>query len=106
MIDVEETGNHSDSQPLPLTIALAPDQLEMLAARVADVFEDRRDEGFVDVDGAAAFLGMSRAAVCHLVERDRIPTRHRGIFYRRRADGTRAYTVFFKGRYIGIDGGE
>ena len=76
MIDVEETGNHSDSQPLPLTIALAPDQLEMLAARVADVFEDRRDEGFVDVDGAAAFLGMSRAAVCHLVERDRLP-RHR-----------------------------
>ena len=36
----------------------------------------------------------------------RIPTRHRGISYRPRADGTRAYTVFFKGRYIGVEGGE
>jgi hypothetical protein len=36
----------------------------------------------------------------------RIPTRHRGISYRRRADGTRAYTVFFKGGYVGVDGGE
>ena len=36
----------------------------------------------------------------------RIPTRHRGISYRPRADGTRAYAVFFKGRYVGVDGGE
>jgi integrase len=36
----------------------------------------------------------------------RVPTRHRGISYRRRAAGTRAYTVFFKGRYLGVDGGE
>jgi integrase len=36
----------------------------------------------------------------------RIPTRHRGISYRPRKDGTRAYSAYFKGRYIGIDGGE
>jgi len=36
----------------------------------------------------------------------RIPTRHRGISYRPRADGSRAYTVFFQGRYIGVHGGE
>jgi integrase len=33
-------------------------------------------------------------------------TRYRGISYRERADGTRTYTVYFQGRYIGVDGGE
>lgn len=33
-------------------------------------------------------------------------TRYRGISYRERADGTRASSVYFKGRYIGVDGGE
>jgi excisionase family DNA binding protein len=56
-----------------LTIALAPDQLELLARRVADVLELRRDEGFVDVDGAADFLSVSRTSIYHLVERDRLP---------------------------------
>ena len=36
----------------------------------------------------------------------RLPTRYRGISYRPRADGTRQYTVFFRGKYIGIEGGE
>jgi len=36
----------------------------------------------------------------------RIPTRHRGISYRPRADGSRAYAVYFRGRYIGVEGGE
>jgi hypothetical protein len=36
----------------------------------------------------------------------RIPTRHRGIYYRPRADGTRQYTVFFRGQYLGAEGGE
>ena len=36
----------------------------------------------------------------------RHPTRYRGISYRERADGTRTYTVYFQGRYIGVDGGE
>jgi integrase len=36
----------------------------------------------------------------------RVPTRHRGISYRPRADGSRQYTVCFQGRYIGVEGGE
>lgn len=36
----------------------------------------------------------------------RLPTRYRGISYRPRADGTRAYAVYFKGRYLTIEGGE
>jgi excisionase family DNA binding protein len=73
VIDVEQTGNHSDAQLFPLTVALAPDQLEVLASRVADVLERRRDDGFIDVDGATAYLSISRASIYHLVERDRLP---------------------------------
>jgi integrase len=36
----------------------------------------------------------------------RISTRHRGISYRPRADGSRQYSIYFKGRYIGVEGGE
>jgi excisionase family DNA binding protein len=54
-------------------VVLAPDQLELLARRVADLLEDRRDEGFVDVPGAAAFLSISQASIYHLVERERLP---------------------------------
>ena len=87
MIDVEQTGNHSDLQPLLLTISLAPEQLELLASRVADVLESRRDDGFVDVDGAAAFLSVSRAAVYHLVERGQLPYHRAGgrLLFERRA---------------------
>lgn len=33
-------------------------------------------------------------------------TRYRGISYRQRADGTRTYAIYIRGRYIGIEGGE
>jgi integrase len=36
----------------------------------------------------------------------RRPTRYRGITYRERRDGTRAYSVYFKGRYHPVEGGE
>jgi hypothetical protein len=55
VIDVEQIGNHSDAQSPPLTIALTPDQLELLASRSADVLELRCDDCYVEVDGATAF---------------------------------------------------
>lgn len=36
----------------------------------------------------------------------RHPTRHRGISYRRRADGSRTYSVYFRGRYLAVEGGK
>lgn len=33
-------------------------------------------------------------------------TRHRGVSYRMRGDGTRQYAVYCKGRYIAVEGGE
>jgi integrase len=41
---------------------------------------------------------MSTASSQDLAKRNR--TRHRGVSYRERADGSRTYAVFFKGRYL------
>ena len=58
---------------VPLSVILPPEQFEALARRVADMLEEVRDDGFLDVDGAAAFLGScSRSAIYHLVERGHI----------------------------------
>jgi hypothetical protein len=36
----------------------------------------------------------------------RTKTRHRGISYRERADGSRRYSIYFRGNYIAVEGGE
>lgn len=41
-------------------------------ARVVDGI-DRADDGFLDADGAAEYLGLTRKAVYALVERRRLP---------------------------------
>lgn len=58
---------------LELKITLPPEEIEALTRRVAEVLEDRRDEGFVDAAGAASYLGLSRKAVYALVERGKLP---------------------------------
>ena len=69
----------SQSQAAPtepaftLTLALGPDHLEALARRVAELLDESRDDGFLDVDGAADYLGLSRKGVYRLVERRRLP---------------------------------
>jgi hypothetical protein len=69
----------SGAAALEIVVVLAPAQLAALADRVADVIDQRRDDGFIDVDGAARFLGdCSRAAVYHVVERDRIRSHRLG----------------------------
>jgi excisionase family DNA binding protein len=59
--------------PFALAVTLTADQLAVLANHVADLLRDSRDNGFLDVDAAASYLGgCSRTAVYHLVERGRI----------------------------------
>jgi hypothetical protein len=66
-------------EAVPLSVTLPPEQFETLARRVAEVLEERRDDGFLNVEGAAMFLGgCSRKAVYHLVERGRIGARRLG----------------------------
>jgi excisionase family DNA binding protein len=58
---------------LTLAVTLPSEEVEALARLVAEVLEERQDDGYLDVDGAAAFLGgCSRKAVYHLLERRRI----------------------------------
>jgi excisionase family DNA binding protein len=69
------TGDRS----LTVSVTLAADQLELLAEHVADLLRDSRDDGYLDIDAAARFLGgCSRNAVYHLVERGRIRARRFG----------------------------
>ena len=73
-----DSANEVSEAALALTIMLAPDQLDTLAWRVAELLREGRDDGFLDVDGAAEYLGLSRKAVYHLVERRRLPHHRAG----------------------------
>ena len=68
----------ADDGVLALAVALTPDQLELLAQRVAAILDDRRDAGFLDVDGAAEFLSTTPKAIYHQVERGRLPHHRAG----------------------------
>lgn len=71
--DGMDTAAAPAEAPLALRATVPPDEVEALARRVADLLREYRDDGFLDVDGAAAFLGgCSRKALYHLVERGRI----------------------------------
>jgi hypothetical protein len=61
------------AEPTPLLLAVEEVSLHAIAERVADLLEERRDDGFLDIDSAAAFLGGStKKRIYHLVERGRI----------------------------------
>jgi len=66
------------TEGLTLTLELSPGQLEQLTQRVAQLLADKRDQGFLDVAGAAAYLSLSRTAVYHLVERGKLPHHRAG----------------------------
>jgi len=69
----------NDRSGVLLAVELAPNQLELLAERVAELLQRGRSDGFLDVDGAAAYLGgVSRKSVYHMVERRRIRSRRVG----------------------------
>lgn len=61
-----------------LTATLPHGQIEVLARCVADLLREGRDDGFLDVDGAAEYLSTTPKAVYHLVERNRLPHRRVG----------------------------
>ena len=62
-----------DDSPLTLAVTLGADQLAVFANRVEELLRAGRDDGFLDVDGAARYLGgCSKKSIYHLVERGRI----------------------------------
>ncbi len=65
--------SHEYDAPVALTIVLPQDQFEALARQVAALIEEGRDDGFLDVAGAAEYLSTTPKAIYHLVERRRLP---------------------------------
>ena len=74
----ERASVPSVEAPFALTVVLSPEQFEALAQRVSALLDERRDDGFFDVDGAAEYLGLSRKAIYRLVERRRLPHHRAG----------------------------
>ena len=66
------------ANPLVLSIELTPGQLDLLATRVAQVLDENRDDGFLTIEGAARYLNLTRSALYHLVERDKLPHHRAG----------------------------
>jgi excisionase family DNA binding protein len=63
---------------VPLTVVLPPEQFEALARRVADALRNDRDDGFLDVRGAAEYLSTTPKAIYALVGRGRLPHYRKG----------------------------
>jgi excisionase family DNA binding protein len=66
------------SRELVLIVSLAPDQVELLAGRVNELIREGRDDGFLDVPGAARYLSTTAKAIYHLVERRQLPHHRAG----------------------------
>jgi excisionase family DNA binding protein len=60
-------------EPITLTVELPVDQFDALARRVAELLSESRDDGFLDVAGAAEYLALTPKAVRHKVERGQLP---------------------------------
>jgi hypothetical protein len=56
--------------------------------------------------GGTSSMSTSKASAGPADRFKRHKTRHRGITYRLRADGGRVYSVYVKGGYIQVEGGE
>ncbi|MHB8642839.1 MAG: helix-turn-helix domain-containing protein [Gaiellaceae bacterium] len=68
----------ADDTAFALSIVVPPSQFEALAWRVAGLLREGRDDGFLDVKGAAEYLSTTPKAVYHLVERGRFPHHRAG----------------------------
>jgi excisionase family DNA binding protein len=70
--------SQSYESPLSLSVTLPPEQLDALARRVVELIDEGRDDGFLDVAGAAQYLSTSPKAIYHAVERGRLPHHRAG----------------------------
>jgi predicted DNA-binding transcriptional regulator AlpA len=77
---LEQNGSSSpSSRRLPLSVSWRVAQTLYASGTVlartgrSQEGAERRDDGFLDANGAADYLGLTRKTVYALVERDRIP---------------------------------
>jgi len=65
-------------EPLTFAGTLTPEQEDALVQRVLERLQERRDEGFLDVRGAAEYLSTTPKAIYALVERQKLPHNRAG----------------------------
>jgi excisionase family DNA binding protein len=60
------------------TLTLTSEQEDALVQRVSERLEGSRDDGFLDVPGAAQYLSTTAKAIYALVERQQLPHNRAG----------------------------
>jgi excisionase family DNA binding protein len=68
----------ADLEREPFTLTLTSEQEDALVQRVSERLEGSRDDGFLDVPGAAQYLSTTAKAIYALVERQQLPHHRAG----------------------------
>jgi excisionase family DNA binding protein len=63
----------ADAEREPFTLMLTSGQEDALVRRVLERLQESRDDGFLDVPGAAQYLSTTAKAIYALVERQELP---------------------------------
>ena len=76
---------HDPEPREPFTLVLSPEQEEALVQRVIGRVQESRDDGYLSATDAAAYLGLTPAALYARVGREQVPYRRVGkhLFFRR-----------------------
>ena len=68
----------ADLEREPFTLTLTSEQEDALVQRVSERLQESRDDGFLDVPGAAQYLSTTAKAIYALVERHKLPHNRAG----------------------------
>ena len=68
----------ADAEREPFTLTLTSEQEDALIQRVSERLQESRDDGFLDVPGAAQYLSTTAKAIYALVERQELPHNRAG----------------------------
>jgi excisionase family DNA binding protein len=68
----------ADLEREPFTLTLTSEQEDALTQRVSERLQESRDDGFLDVPGAAQYLSTTAKAIYALVERHKLPHNRAG----------------------------
>jgi excisionase family DNA binding protein len=68
----------ADLEREPFTLTLTSEQEDALIQRVSERLQESRDQGFLDVPGAAQYLSTTAKAIYALVERQQLPHNRAG----------------------------
>lgn len=70
--------HNADLEREPFTLTLTSEQEDALIRRVSERLQESRDDGFLDVPGAAQYLSTTAKAIYALVERHQLPHHRAG----------------------------